>query len=267
MRNIQKIAIIGGGVMGEIFITGAIDVFAGSEICVVDKNVDKLNAIKKNHPTVETVFSNLIAINNADLIIIAVKPQSFEGLARHLEGAIGSDSLVISIMAGVSIKKIQKDLGVKSVIRAMPNMGARVKKSVTTWIASEKIGAPDKDCIRKLFGGIGFEMEIDNERMIDTATAIAGSGPGFLFYLVEEWLKSAQKMGLGKEETKKMLLATIDGANTLLQQSGEPEILKQQVASKGGTTEAGLKEMKKIVPALWRQTLSAAQKRARELSK
>jgi len=169
-------------------------------------------------------------------------------------------------MAGVPIAKIQTALGVKKVVRAMPNVGARVKKSATVWTASKAVGVSEKKLARQWFGGIGLDLEVKKESLINSATAIIGSGPGFFFYLTEEWLKAASKMGFNKEETQKLLFATIDGANTLLQKFGEPVILKQQVTSKGGTTVAGLKIMERIVPVMWRATLSAAQKRARELS-
>ncbi|MFA7653667.1 MAG: pyrroline-5-carboxylate reductase [Candidatus Magasanikbacteria bacterium] len=266
MPNHKKITIIGGGVMGEIFAASAVNIFPKYLVMVCDPNVKKLTMLKKKHRRISTVVNSLSAVKNTQVILLAVKPQSFIEVARQLQGQVSQDCLVISIMAGVNIKKIQKALGIKKVIRAMPNMGARINKSTTVWMASEAVRVYDKKIVRQWFDSIGFALEVKKETLINSATAIAGSGPGFFFYLVEEWLKAASQMGFSQAESKKLLFATIAGANELLQKFGAPEILKQQVASKGGTTEIGLRVMSKTVPAMWRRTLAVALKRAQELS-
>ena len=172
--------------------------------------------------------------------------------------------MVVSIMAGVTIQKIKKALGLKKVVRAMPNLGARINKSMTVWTSA---GVQDKKAIHNLFKQIGKSLEVKNEKMIDKATAVSGSGPGFFYYLVSQWLAAAQELGFSKAEAQELLFTTLDGANAILQIDPQPENLVAQVASKGGTTEAGLKVLQKHkIKNLLLQVLKAAEKRAKKLS-
>lgn len=200
----------------------------------------------------------------ADIILLAVKPQSFAELAEELRGNLGFGT-VVSIMAGVIIAKIKSSLGAKKIVRAMPNIGARANKSMTVWTSE---GIEDKSEINNLFRQVGESLYVENEKMIDKATAVSGSGPGFFYYLVSEWLKAATESGFVEEEAKLLLLTTLDGANKVLQQEKNLEELINQVASKGGTTESGLKILEKHkLKEMFLQVLRAAEERAKELSK
>lgn len=237
-----KLVIIGGGVMGSIF---AKALSSSCQIMVCDKGDDK-NVCRA-----------------ADFILLAVKPQSFAEVAKELRGSL-NNQLVISIMAGVKVEKIKSALGVNKIVRAMPNLGARVGKSMTVWTSE---GVEDKSEINNLFKQIGESLEVQKEEMIDKATAVSGSGPGFFFYLVSEWTKAATELGFSEAEAKFLLLTTLDGANAVLQSDLNAEELVHQVASKGGTTEAGLKILEKHkIKEMFIQVLRAAEKRAMELA-
>lgn len=264
----KKIVIIGAGVMGKIFLQGAKKAFPQAQLVIADRNLDKLRAIKKSLSSVVVFSDSKMAVKNASLIILAVKPQSFVELAKEIKGRIAAKSIVLSIMAGVKTKKIIQQLGVEKIIRAMPNLGARVNKSMTVWFASKKVSLSEKKTAQLLFMAIGRELLVRNEEIIDKATAVSGSGPGFFFLMIESWLKAIAQLGFSLSEAKELLFSTLDASLDLLRKNGNPTELRQQVASKGGTTEAGLNVLiKKDLDQLWRQTLRAAYKRAKELSK
>ena len=264
----MKVSIIGAGVMGKIFLASALKVFPKARLIITDRDAAKLKKIKKEFPRAAVSLDNRSAIAQASLIILAVKPQSFDEAARGLKGRLSARALVLSIMAGVTSQKIQKQLGVKKIIRAMPNLGARVNKSMTVWFSSGQVSALEKKMVRLLFRGMGQELFVRSEAMINKATAVSGSGPGFFFFLVEGWLKAIQKLGFSLSESKELLFNTLEASNELLLINGDPSELKNQVASKGGTTEAGLKVMAKNgVERLWPKVLAAAYKRSQELSK
>ncbi len=264
----MKITIIGAGVMGKIFLAGALRAYPSAQIGVADKHLSNLNKIKKEYKRVKVSVNNVAVIKGADLVIIAVKPQSFVELAKDIRGKLGASTMVLSIMAGVSTAKIQKLLGIKKVARAMPNLGARVGKSMTVWTATKTIGFAQKKVLQKLFNAIGVDLYVSDETMIDKATAVSGSGPGFFFNWVDKWVKGAIKFGFSESQAKKLIFATIDAANTLMQPDNDPSELTKQVASKGGTTEAGLRAMDKDdMIVWWHLVLKNAYKRARQLSK
>lgn len=246
----KKITIIGAGVMGNIFLNALKK--AKADFCVKIVGHDK----------------SKLLLQDEDLVIIAVKPQSFAELCAELRGLIAKKTIVLSIMAGVSIEKVKNGLGVKKVARAMPNLGARVGKSMTVWTCSRSLSAGEQRQIKSILRLLGKEMFVKDESIVNKATAVSGSGPGFFFYFVESWLKAVIGLGFDKKMAEEVLLAVIDGANDILQKEKNTSCLKAQVASKGGTTEAGLKVLEKgRLTALLRNTLRQAAKRASSLSK
>ncbi len=261
----KKISIIGSGVMGTIFLKAALETNQGSEIIITDRSEEKLEEIHKEHPQVITSTDNVQAIKDADLIILAVKPQSFSELGKEIQGNINKDALVVSVMAGIGLEEIQNTLGTNDIVRTMPNLGARVGKSMTVWTCTDGV---DREIVTKLLKSIGQELFVENEEMIDKATAVSGSGPGFFYHIMEEWTKATIDLGFSEAEAQQLLLATIDGANELWQKEKDASDLKSQVASKGGTTEAGLNILKESnIDQILQKTLQAALSRAKELSK
>lgn len=264
-KHMKKITIIGAGVMGEIFCRALGKDFL---ITVCDHKKINLHRIKRlKGYKINTTTNSAVACQDADLIILAVKPQSFLALAEEIKGKIDNKTVVLSIMAGISVKKIKDLLGIKKIVRAMPNLGARANKSMTVWMVSPEVKKSEKTEAKKIFQKIGQELFVNKEEMINKATAVSGSGPGFLFYLLEEWQKAIVSLGFSNNEAELLLLATVDGANAVIQRERKAGELKSQVASKGGTTEAGLKVLEGAgLDRLWQGVLRAALKRAQELS-
>lgn len=211
-------------------------------------------------------LSSLVA--TSDLLLIAVKPQQFTPLATEL-GHTASSKLVISIMAGVSIATIQACLATPQVVRAMPNLAARVGESVTGWYATDAVAPVDRQTVRNLLSTIGHELQLPSEASIDALTAVSGSGPAYLFALAAAMVKAAQAEGFSAEVAEELVKQTLVGAAAVAAASDQSfSDLMRAVASKGGTTEAALGVFERMqLNETIRTAMSAARVRATELSR
>jgi pyrroline-5-carboxylate reductase len=196
-----------------------------------------------------------------------VKPQTFEDVARELKGNIPKKTIIISIMAGVDISKMKKHLGHQRIVRSMPNTPAMVGEGVTGWFADKSITSTEKKNIQKLMESTGLAIEVKKETLLNDFTCLSGSGPGFFFYVFEQWLKATKELDIPAEQAEKILAKTIEGSLKLLKVSGEtPQQLRTNVTSKGGTTEAGLEVLQKAkLENLFAKTLKAAYNRCKNL--
>ncbi|MBL8029399.1 MAG: pyrroline-5-carboxylate reductase [Fibrobacteres bacterium] len=190
----------------------------------------------------ESVLTLKDALIEADVVLLAVKPQSFPKLMAEAASCFRNNQIVVSIMAGVTIKSIAALIPVKTdIVRAMPNTPALVGEGLTAICgASEQaMGTAES-----LFSGVGRVMRT-TENSMDSVTAISGSGPAYLFYYAEAMLKAAAAQGFNREDSNTLVYQTIKGAVKLLLDSGEePELLRKKVTSPGGVTEAAVAELK-----------------------
>ncbi len=263
-----NLTIIGSGVMGGAITGATFKNHSSWNVAIVDTDLEKLKVLKKKYPLINVSVNAKDIVSKSDVIILAVKPQSFTDLAQEIKIVIPGNVLVISIMAGQSIKKIKKLLGVKKIVRAMPNLGARFLQSTTVW-TGENLSKDDKNFTQNLFSTIGSEVYVSKEDFVDKATAVSGSGPGFMAHVIATYIKETMRLGFNQYEANMLVLQTLNATNTLLQK-GEftPEEIVTQVASKGGTTEEGLKVLKKSdLQKVFRNTLKSAYLRAKKLSK
>ncbi len=184
-------------------------------------------------------------IDGCDVIILAVKPQDFQGLADAIKPFLKSRQIVVSIMAGITISRIQDSLGIEKIIRSMPNLPSQVGMGLTVFTSSEAITKEELFAVQNLINSTGKSIYAEKESMIDAATAVSGSGPAYVYYFMNSMIESAQKMGFEKHEAELLVSQTFLGA-VHLQNSSDlscGEWIKR-VASKGGTTEAALKIFK-----------------------
>lgn len=204
----------------------------------------------------------------SNFFIIAVKPQDFEELAQSIFSDL-RDKVAISIMAGVSIKRILKSLKIKKVVRVMPNLPLKVGKAFSGWICTKNISKEEKIVIKEILKLLGEEIEVDDEEKIDAITALSGSGPAYFYYLAEMIFNSALKYGFSLVEAKKIAKNTFIGSAYLAEKMDEDvKTLREKVTSKSGTTEAALKKLKeKKFDKIFNEAVFAAYKRAKELNK
>lgn len=280
------LAIIGGGNMGKAIVTGGVNarLLVPSRVCVAEHDETRRARIASLGIKVVTHARKALewlstAAPRADdgQIVLAIKPQSLEELAKEC-GSPGHANLshpceervVISILAGVTSKRIFRSLGGRCrVIRAMPNLPAAIGKGATALCVGAGATNADAAFAEVLFKGVGPLVLRTREELMDAFTALAGSGPAYAFYLAEAMIAAGIKMGFSAEESVAITRATIAGSGVMLEQSSQlPSELRAAVTSKGGTTQAATEVldaagvMKKIVEAI-----EAAEARGKELGK
>ncbi len=179
---------------------------------------------------------------NADVLILAVKPQQFSEAAQSLCGKISPNTVVISIMAGVPIIKISDALnGHSTIIRAMPNTPARIAQGITGLYATPSCTLLHKQLAEDIMHSIGQTVYVDTEAQLDAVTALSGSGPAYVFYIAQALLDAGVQLGLTPSVARQLALVTLQGSAALAAQSGEDlTVLREQVTSKGGTTAAAM---------------------------
>ena len=241
MKTAKTIGIIGFGNMGSAC-AQAISGCSKNKVLIYDRKKNKT----KNRGKAQKAESAKEVILKSQILILAVKPSDFETLINQNQREIRKSSpLLISIIAGTSLAQIEKWLPGVKVVRAMPNLAAKVKKAITFIVAGSLVAKKDLDAIKRLFSSMG-EVIAGEEKYIDKITALSGSGPGFIYYFMDSFSKKAQSMGFKKTMAKKIVAATFAGAAELASESGQDfnQLLKS-VASAGGTTEAGIHSFEK----------------------
>lgn len=277
----MKIGIIGFGNMGSAIaqrLKGAYRIF------VFDKDAAKTMNLSS---AIEAAKSSADLVKQADVVILAVKPQDFDGLLKEIKPYLDSDKLIISIAAGIPTLHIEEALGIKKIIRAMPSIGAKIGESVTCLCPAKFAGGGCLALTEEIFKHLGDTRRID-EGLMNAATAIAGSGPAYIFYYIEshaldpknisEAVKkemekrlqsAAKKVGFTSDDALFLATSTTASSIDLLSETAlSAEQLRIQVASKGGTTEAALKVLQgQDKDNFWDEAALAALRRAEELAK
>lgn len=208
-------------------------------------------------------------IRDMELIILAVKPQDTHKLYDQIRPFVHRDQMVLTIMAGVSMKTIQDELKIERVVRAMPNLPAQIGVGMTVFAASEEVPEKQVRHIHELLDTTGKAIQVDDEDMLNAATAISGSGPAYVFYFMEQMIRSAVDMGFTYAEASLMAEQTFLGAVYLYKRSNlNCEQWIGKVASRGGTTEAAIEVFEsEAVSEGIRKAIHRALERSRELSK
>lgn len=253
--------------MGAAIAAGALRKLPAAELTVIDPNVARARALLPAEGVHFCAELEAVADHNFDATVLAIKPQQFHALpSSSLPRNCGA---LISIMAGVTLGGVQAKLGKDRVIRTMPNLPALVSRGMTVGVASTGASQADKVLVAKIFEGSGRFEWLESEDQVDSVTAIAGSGPGYIFAFAQHMAEAAKAEGLSTELADTLVRQTLLGAAELLHSDPRSaEELKQAVTSKHGTTEAGLAvfEADNGLPALCRRGVAAARARAKALA-
>ena len=267
----KKITFIGGGNMARSLINGLLMDNNQVQICVADPDESQLDGIRQNWANVTTTSNNIEAIDQVDVVILAVKPQIMSEVLKPLATiAQQQKPLFISIAAGITEANITDILGAKiPIVRCMPNTPALVQSGATGLYANQYVSAEQHDLAESIMRVVGITVWMQEESLLDAVTAVSGSGPAYFFLVMEAMQAAAEKFGLPAEEAKLLILQTALGAAKLaLESSDSPAELRKKVTSKGGTTEAALaKLIDGGLPELFDTALQAADQRAKELAK
>lgn len=237
----MKLGIIGGGNMGEAILASVLraKVASPAEIIVAEQVPGRRDALEAAHG-VHAVASAAEAIAAAR-VLLAVKPAEFESVAAGIKGRLAPSTTVISIMAGVPIDRISAGLGTDAVVRAMPNTPAQVGEGMTVWTASAAVSEDARREVGLIFDAMGRHAYVAEEKYLDMATAVLGSGPGFVLLLIEGMIDAAVHVGMTRELATEVVLRTFGGTAKLALETGRhPADLRNMVTSPAGTTAEGL---------------------------
>ncbi|PLR99949.1 pyrroline-5-carboxylate reductase [Bacillus sp. T33-2] len=240
----KKLVFIGAGSMAEALISGIIEnkLLSSENIWVTNRQdltkLDRLRAVYN----VNTTYNYDEMFADADTVILAMKPKDAAAAIAEIKAYLTPGLLIVSVLAGISIETIEKTAGKSlAVVRAMPNTSAAISKSATALAMNQNVTAAQMDQARQLFDTVGFTAHVKEEQL-DAVTGLSGSGPAYIYYLVEAMEQSAREIGLEQQLAKDLIVQTLLGAAEMVAKSEKPpEQLRLEVTSPGGTTEAGIR--------------------------
>ena len=268
LENI-RIGLIGAGSMGGALVGGLLraDRIAPTGIVASDVDVERLTGLRERWG-ICTVEDNGACVQDADLVLLAVKPQVIAGVLDEIAGNVESGKTVLSIVAGIRTAFIEERLGAVPVVRIMPNTPALLGSGISAICPGQHAARSHLDRASEIMGAVGEVVEV-SEREMDAVTGLSGSGPAYVYLMIEALADGGVRMGLARETALKLATHTVLGAAKMVAEAGEhPVSLKDRVASPGGTTIAGLHELEKGgIRAVLMNAVEAAARRSEELGR
>ncbi len=240
----MRIGFVGGGTMGEAMVKSLLakGVAKPVDISVSDISPARRDVLKESYG-VQITDDNREATKGADVIVLAVKPQEAGKVLSELRG-ISQKQMVLSIAAGVTMDSLKQGLGHDYVVRAMPNMPAQIGEGMTVWTATPGIMQKQREMAQAILAAMGEEMYVDSEKYIDMATALSGSGPAYLFLIIEALTDAGVHIGMPRPMAERLIVETmISSARSVKVMGKHPAELKNMVTSPGGTSTEGLLQL------------------------
>ena len=264
----MKIAIIGGGVMGEVMLSAILDkgLTTPQAIWVSDIRETRRQHLKQGYG-VAVMNNNQLVAEKGEVIILAIEPQDLAKVMTELSGRLKPNQLVSSIIAGARINTLCLGLNHSSVVRAMPNTAAQIGEGISVWTATAEVTKQQKGWATSILSAMGKQVYVDDEKYIDMATAVSGSGPAYFFLFVESLVEAAVHIGLPREMAQELVLPTLLGSGHLIQKSGKsPAELQGMVTTPGGVTAEALLQLEKGgFTGLVIEAVTAAHEKAKRL--
>lgn len=264
----MKILVIGGGNMGLTYAKSIALNSVNASISILEKENSKIKELKST--TTFNIYNEAKdCVYNAEIILLAIKPQVAHLVFDEITSMVNNNQLIISIMAGVTLNTIVTGLNIPKIVRAMPNLPSQVGCGVTGYFCAKEITNSDLQVVQQILGATGKIIETKTEDQIDAITALSGSGPAYVFYLMNAMIEQAEDFGFSSEEAKSIVLNTFSGTTTLFESSDTiAKTWIDRVTSKGGTTHAALTSFESNqVDTKIKNGVLAAYNRAKELSK
>jgi pyrroline-5-carboxylate reductase len=264
----KRLAFIGGGTMAEAMMRGLFDkhLVPPSHVLVTGPRRERRADLAKRFG-VKALASNAEAAADAHVVVLSVKPQVLPTVLRELRGRLKADQLVISIIAGAPLAALRDGLDHAAVVRAMPNTPAQIGMGITAWTATESVDRAQRDRAKAILGALGEELEVDEESLVDMATALSGTGPTYVFLLMEALVDAGVHLGFSRRVAEELVLRTVEGSAAFARQSGRHLAeLRNMVTSPGGTSAAAIYELEKgTMRTVLSRAVYAAYRRTREL--
>lgn len=268
MEEQSHFAIIGAGAMGEAIIGGLIrqNLTSINKIVASEPRESRRSELREKYG-IQTTKNNLEAIENADVVVLAVKPQKVDKILSELHGHIPANAVIISIIAGASINSIAEGLNHAAVVRTMPNTPGQIGEGITVWYANTSVTEEQLELSKLMLKALGEEIQVEEEYYLDMATAISGTGPMYVFLFMEAMMDAGVHLGFSRHIAEKLVVETIRGSVDYYE-SQEVHVanLRNKVTSPGGTSAAALYYLEKagfrtaISRAIW-----AAYERSQQL--
>jgi len=243
----KKIAFIGSGAMAEAMIRGLLDqkVVVPEQIMAADPWDARLKYLKERYG-VHTMTDNGQAAEDGQIVVFSFKPQNLDRVMPSVRGRLRRQDLLVSIVAGVPIEKLSNGVAHASVVRAMPNTPAQIGQGITVWTGTSEISELHKGQAQAILGSLGEEVFMGEERYLDMATALSGSGPGYIFMMMEAMIEAGVHMGFSRHVAEKLVEQTMLGSVEYAKRSNKHVAeLRNQVTSPGGTTAEAIYHMEK----------------------
>ena len=241
----RTIATVGSGVMAEAIIAGVLRgrLVEPSQIVASHPRAERREQLAAVHG-IRTVASNGEAVEGADVVILAIKPQMLGRVAGDVRPHLRPGQLVLSVLAGATTRALTSALGHDQVVRSMPNTPARLGKGMTVWYATPETTDDQRAQAAALLGALGVQLEVDDEKLVAMATAVSGTGPTYVFLVMEALIDAAVHLGFARHVAHDLVIETLEGSTLFAKQSGmHPAELRNMVTSPGGTSAAALHEL------------------------
>ena len=262
-----KLLLVGCGKMGGAMLEGWLARGLAAADAIVAEPVE---ALRPSKPGLRSVGSSQEVRETPEIVVLAVKPQTMDGVLPDLKRFADDGAVFLSIAAGKTLKYFAGHLGASAkVVRSMPNTPAAVRQGITVACASSGVSAAEKKRCQELLEAVGQALWVDDEALLDPVTALSGSGPAYVFLLVEAMAAAGAKLGLTPDMAMQLARATVAGSGELLRQSSEPASqLRVNVTSPGGTTAEALKVLMAAdgIQPVFDKALAAASRRSKELA-
>ena len=260
----SRISFIGAGVMAESIIGGVLarDLVPASNI-VASHPRESRRKVLEERLGISTTASNREAIEGADLVLLTIKPQVLRQVMEQLHGQISPRQVVISIIAGAALPSLRRGLGHDAVVRVMPNTPAQISEGMSVWCATDQVTEQQKVVVRTVLGALGEEIEVETEKYVDMATALSGTGPTYVFLMMEALIDAGVHMGFPRHLAERIVLQTVSGSVAFARSSGKHMAeLRNMVTSPGGTSAEAIYQMEKggLRTVLSRSAYAAYQK-------
>lgn len=240
--SIRTLGVVGAGVMAEAMIAGLLrrGLVARERVLCSHPRAERARELEGRYG-VTVVANNAEVARRADILVLAVKPQVLPSVLRELAGAVRSDTVVMSIVAGASTAALAARLDHNAIIRVMPNTPAQIGAGVSVWFATPEVSPAAKSDARALLSALGSELEVEDEGQVAMATAVSGTGPTYAFLFSESLVEAAVHLGFPRHLARRLVLETLRGSIEFAIQSGEhPAQLRDMVTSPGGTSAEAL---------------------------
>ena len=231
--------------MAEAMISGLLrgHLVEPDQIVASHPRADRREALARTHG-IRTVDTNAAAVAGADVVLLAIKPQMLARVGREIRGGLKPGQLVISILAGATTSALSGHLGHRELVRSMPNTPAQLGRGMTVWYATPETSAAQREQAASLLAALGAQIEVDDEKLVAMATAVSGTGPTYVFLVMEALIDAAVHLGFARHVAHDLVIETLEGSTLFAKQSGmHPAQLRNMVTSPGGTSAAALHEL------------------------